>query len=154
MFMSILVLAVSTALFLFYLQTSCEMVLRREFSRAYFKDIVHAARLEYPQLRNSVDSNGMRNYAQMRQALQCDFFAMKSLLKYGDSSRRHLMRGERLLSHYFRFLLFSLPIRHALNLKEREAVLKLASILQFFANSVGETLSVNSFAVAEARLNS
>lgn len=154
MFMSILVLVVSTALFFFYIQASCEQVMRREFSRAYFKDIVQAARLEYPQLRKSVDSNDVSNYAQMRQALQCDFFAMKSLLKYGDSSRRHLMRGERLLSLYFRFLLFSLPVRHALNLKEREAVLRLASILQFFANSVGETLNVNSFAVAGARLNS
>jgi hypothetical protein len=154
MFMSILVLVVSSGLLFFYIQTSCEQVLRREFSRAYFKDIVEAARLEYPQLRNSLDSNGMGNYAQMRQVLQCDFFAMKSLLKYGDSSRRHFMRGERLLSLYFRVLLFSLPVRHALNLKEREAVLRLASILQFFANSAGEMLSVNSFAVADARLNS
>lgn len=154
MFMSILVLVVSSALFFFYIQTSCEKVLRQEFSRAYFNDIVQAARLEYPQLRKSLDSNGVANYAQMRQALHCDFFAMKSLLKHGDSSRRHFIRGERLLSLYFRFLLFSLPIRHALNLKESEAVLRLASILQFFANSAGEMLSVNTFAVAEARLNS
>ena len=51
-------------------------------------------------------------------------------------------------------MFFSLPIRHALKLKERETVLRLASILQFFANSVGEKLSVNSFAAAETRLNS
>ena len=151
--MSILVLAVSSALF-FFIQTSCETVLRRELSRTLFMDIVQAARLEYPQLRDSVNSNGVPNYAQLRHALQCDFFAMKSLLKYGDSSRRHLTRGERLLGLYFRFLLFSLRIRHALNLKEREARLRLASILQYFANSVGEKLSVNSFAVADAHLNS
>ena len=154
MFMSILVLAVSSALFFFYIQASCEKVLRQEFSRAYFKDIIQAARLEYPQLRDSLSSNGAPHYAQVRNALQCDFFAVKSLLKYGGSPRRHPGRGERLLGLYFRFLLFSLPIRQACNLKERKAVLRMVSILQFFANSAGEKLSVNSFTVAEARLNS
>jgi len=153
MFMSILVLVVSTALFLFYIQICCEKVLRREFSRAYFKDVIEAVGLEYAKLRESVDSNGIPNYAQMRLGLKCDFFTLKYLLKNGDPSRRRLTRGEKLLGLYFRFLFFSLPVRHALKLKDREAVLRLATILQFFANSVGEKMSVNSFA-AEASLNS
>ena len=154
MFMSILVLVVSSALFFFYIQVSCETVLRREFSRAYFKDIIQAARLEYPQLCDSVNSKGAPDYAQMRRALKCDFFTLKYLLKNGGASRRNLTHGERLLGLYFRFLLFSLPVRRALKLQEREAVLRLASILQFFANSIGERFTVTSFAVAEARLNS
>ncbi len=154
MLMSILVLVVSTGLFLFYIQTSCEKVLRQEFSQAYFKDIIRAGRLEYPKLRDSVVSKSVPNYAQARFALKCDFFTLECLLKNVDPSRRHLTRGERLLGLYFRFQLFSLPIRHALKLQEREGVLRLATILQFFANSVGEKLSVNSFSVAEARLNS
>ena len=154
MFMSILVLVVSTSLFLFYFQTVCEQALRREFSRAYFKDVIQAARLEYPHLRDSVSSNGVPNYAQVRHALNCDFFTLKYLLKNGDTSRRRLTRGERLLGLYFRLLLFSLPVRHALKLQEREGVLKLASVLQFFANSIGESLAVTSFAIAEARLDS
>lgn len=154
MFMSILVLVVSTALFLFYIQASCEKALRREFHQAYFKDIVCAVRLEYPELRDSVASKGVPDQAQAQFALKCDFFTLECLLKNVDPSRRHLTRGERLLGLYFRFLLFSMPIRHALQLKEREAVLKLATILQFFANSVGEKLSVNSFSAAEASLKS
>lgn len=154
MFMSILVLVVSSALFFFYIQASCEKVLRREFSRAYFKDIIRSLGLEYAKVRDSVGKNGSPNYAQMRLALKCDFFSLKYLLTDNGPSRRRLTRGERLLDLYFHFLLFSLPILHALNLKEREAVLRLASILQFFANSAGEKLSINSFAVAEARLNS
>lgn len=154
MFMSILVLVVSTALFLFYIQTACEQALRREFSQAYFKGIIQAVRLEYPKIRDSTASNGLLNYRQARLDLKCDFFTLKSLLKNVDPSRQHLTRGERLLGLYFRFLFFSLPIRHAFKLKEREAVLRLASILQFFANSVGEKLSVDSFAAAGASLNS
>ena len=154
MLMSILVLVVSTALFLFYLQTACEQALRREFSQSYFKEIIQAVRLEYPKLRDAVASNGLPDYAQARLDLKCDFFTLGFLLKKVDPSRRHLTRGERLLGHYFRFLFFSLPIRHAFKLREREAVLRLATILQFFANSVGEKLSVSSFAAAGASLNS
>ncbi|MGA8183279.1 MAG: hypothetical protein WB819_06505 [Terriglobia bacterium] len=154
MFMSILVLVVSTALFLFYLQTACEQALRREFSQSYFKEIIQAAQLEYPKLLDAVASNGLPDYRQARLDLKCDFFTLESLLKRVDPTRQHLTRGERLLGLYFRFMFFSLPIRHALKLKERETVLRLASILQFFANSVGEKLSVNAFAVAETRLNS
>jgi hypothetical protein len=154
MLMSILVLVVSTALFLFYLQTACEQALRREFSQSYFKEIIQAVRLEYPKLLNSTASNGLPDYRQARLDLQCDFFALKSLLKKVDPSRQHLTRGERLVGLYFGFLFFSLPIRHAFKLQEREAVLRLATVLQFFANSVGEKLSVNSFAAAGASLNS
>lgn len=154
MLMSILVLVVSTALFLFYIQTICDQALRREFSRPYFKDIVQAVRLEYPHLRESVTSNGRPDYLQMRRALKCDFFTLDYLLKKGDSFQRGLHRGERLLGLYFRFLLFSLPVRQALHLKEREAVLRLATILQYFANSVGERMNVSPLAAAESVLNS
>jgi hypothetical protein len=154
MLMSILVLVVSTALFLFYLQTACEQALRREFSQSYLKEIIQVVRLEYPTLRDAVASNGLPDYAQARLDLKCDFFSLESLLKKVDPSRRHLTRGEKLLGHYFRFLFFSLPIRHAFKLGEREAVLRLATILQFFANSVGEKLSVSSFAAAGASVNS
>ncbi|HET7212550.1 MAG TPA: hypothetical protein VFL79_03105 [Terriglobia bacterium] len=154
MFMSILVLVVSSALLFFYIQVSCETVLRREFSRAYFKDIIQAARLEYEQMCDAVNSKSAPDYAQMRLALKCDFFTLKYLLKNGGDSRRRLTRSERFLGLYFRFLLFSLPVRSALKLQERGAVLRMASILQFFANSIGERLTVTSFAVAEARSNS
>ena len=154
MFMSILVLVVSAALFMFYIQTICEQALRREFSQAYFKRVVQAVRLEYPKLRDSAASQDKLNYSQVRLALKCDLFTLEYLLKNGDPSRRHFKRGERLLGLYFRFVLFSLPVRHALKLKERDAVLRLAAILQYFANSVGEKLSVSSLAAADARVNS
>jgi hypothetical protein len=154
MLMSIMVLVVSTALFSFYIQAACESALRREFSQSYLKEVIQAVRLEYPKLRDAMASNGLPDYAQARLNLKCDFFTLKSLLKKVDPSRQRLTRSERLLGLYFRFLFFSLPLRHAFKLKEREAVLRLATVLQFFANSVGEKLSVNSFAAAGASLNS
>jgi hypothetical protein len=41
---------------------------------------------------------------------------------------------------------YSLTVRHAFNLREKEAMLKLATILQFFANSIGEKLSGDALA--------
>jgi hypothetical protein len=149
MLMSVVVLVVSSALFLFYAQTICEKALRREFSQAYSKQIIQAVKLEYPQLRDSVASNGSFNYVHARLALKCDYFTLEYLLRNGDPSHRHFTRIERLLSLYFRFLLVSLPLRHAFKLKEQEAVVRLASILHYFASSLGEKLSVTSFATAQ-----
>jgi hypothetical protein len=152
--MSVVVLVTASALFLFYGQTICEKALRREFSQAYFGQIIQAFRLEYPQLCDSVASNSAFDYAQTRLSLKCDFFTLKYLLKNGVPARRHRARVERLLGLYFRFLLFSLSIRHTFKLKEQKAVVKLASILQYFANSLGEKLSGTSFATAQANAKS
>ncbi|HEX5411621.1 MAG TPA: hypothetical protein VFZ27_07140 [Terriglobia bacterium] len=150
--MSVLVLVTASALFLFYVQTICEKVLRREFSQAYFRQIIEVFRLEYPQLRDSVSSKNPIEYAQARFALKCDFTTLEYLLKNGDPSRQGLARAERLLGIYFRVLLFSLAIRHALSLGEREAVLRLASVLEYFANSLGERFTVTSLSTIQANI--
>jgi len=151
---SILILAVSAALFLFYIQTICEKALRQEFSQPYFREVVNAIRLEYPRLRDSYASNNSVDYANACLALKCDFLTLEYLLKNGDPARRHLSRREKLLVLYFRSLLFLLPFRHALNLHEKQAMMKLAAILQFFANSVGEKLVVSTDAPAQSASNS
>ena len=153
MVMSVAVLAVSAALFFFYIQALCQKILRQEFSHPYFREIVEAVHLEYPRLRDSYASNGPGDYRNARLALKCDFFTLNYLLKNGDPERRRLSRREKILILYFRLMFFSLPIRHALSLREKEGMLELASTLQFFANSVGEKLSVYSVAPAHAPVN-
>jgi hypothetical protein len=152
--MSVLVLVVAGALFLFYIQTICEKALRREFSRPYFKNVIQAIQLEYPQLRSSLAEDGPFNYGQARLALKCDFFTLEYMLKNGGLSRPRRACGERLLGLYFRFLLFRLSVRHAFRLQEREVVLKLVSVLQYFANSLGEELSAGSFVAVTADIKS
>jgi hypothetical protein len=153
MVMSVAVLVVSAALFFFYIQALCQKILRQEFSHPYFREIIEAVHLEYPQLRDSYAANGPGDYRNARLALKCDFFTLKYLLKNGDPQRRHLLRREKMLMLYFRLMLFSLPIRHALNFREKEGMLEMASTLQFFANSVGEKLSVYSIATAQSQVN-
>jgi hypothetical protein len=139
---SILILLVSTALLLFYVETFCEQALRHEFSRPYFKEVINAIQLQYPGLRDSYISQNIRvDYSQARLSLKCDFVTLEYLLKNCDPTHGPLSRRERVLIHYFRFVFYSLTVRHAFNLREKEAMLKLATILQFFANSIGEKLS-------------
>lgn len=143
MTMSLLVLVFSVTLFLFYLQALCERVLRREFSQPYYEDVIRAIQLEYPGLMEGAGPASAMEYPNARLALACDFATLEFLLKKADRSGRPLSGRERLLFLYFRFLLFCLPFRHALRLGERKAVWKLAAILQFFTNLVGERMPVS-----------
>jgi hypothetical protein len=151
MLTSVVVLAVSAALFLFYIEALCQKILRQEFSHPYFREIVDALHLEYSRLRDSYASGGLDDYKDASLALKCDFFALKYLLKNGDPERRHLSRREKILTLYFRLMFFSLPLRHALNFREKEGMLELARTLQFFANSVGEKLSMYPLAAAQSQ---
>lgn len=143
MVISFLILVFSSALFFFYLQALSERILRREFSHPYCQNIIGAIQLEYPRLREAVASNTPLEYSEARLALECDFMTLKCLLKNSSQTHRHLSRHEKILLLYFRFLLSSLPICYSLNLQKREAVLKMAAILQFFANLVGERITVS-----------
>jgi len=148
MVQSLLILVFSSALFFFYLQAVCERALRREFSRPFFEEIANAIRLEFPALCDASASSASMDFEDARLAFKCDFLTLSYLLKNAGPARRRLPRREKILLLYFRFLLFTLPIRHAFKLKEKEAVLKLATVLQYFANSVGEKLSVDPLAHA------
>jgi hypothetical protein len=154
MVMPYVVLVCSTALFFFYLQATCERVLRREFSHPYFREIVQAIQLEFPRLREGAAANASLQYSETRMSLECDYMALKYLLKNSDRGYRHLSRGERGLMVYFRVLLFAMSIQHVLKLGENNTVVKMASILQFFANVLGERVSVNSLGTALSDLQS
>ena len=138
---SIGILIFSTALFIFYLQTVCEKALRREFSRAYFQDILNAIDLEFPRLRQAMLNSAEVSYPQIRLALKSDFFTLTYLLKKGNPEKGRFSWQERLLIGYFRVLLLILPIRYAFHFHERQAVVKLTSVLHCFANLVGERVA-------------
>ena len=55
MIVASLILIVSTALFLFYFQATCQNILRRQFDQEYFQSIVNANRLEFPSVRKALE---------------------------------------------------------------------------------------------------
>ena len=53
MVLAALILILSTAFFFFYLQATCQRILRQQFDREYFQAIVNASGLEFPAVRRA-----------------------------------------------------------------------------------------------------
>jgi hypothetical protein len=146
MILAALILVLSTAMFFFYFQVTCQKILRRQFDREYFQSIVNANRLEFPSLRKSLEEFGAPvDYPRLRMMLKCDFLALTYLLKNAANVNQRYSNEERLLILYFRWQFLSLAVRRLLKVGEKKAVLKLTSVLQYFANVVGQRVNTVRF---------
>jgi len=146
MFMAALVLVLSTALFFFYLQAVCQKILQRRFVENYYQAIVNANSLEFPSIRKALEEFGAPvEYARLMMTLKCDFLALTYLLKNAANANQRYTYEERLLIFYFKWVFASLVTRHWLRLRETPAALKLTTILEYFANVVGERVNTVRF---------
>ena len=157
MILAALILILSASLFGFYFQTTCQKILRRQFDREYFQSIARANRLEFPTLRESAAGSGApAAYSLLRQALKCDFAALTYLLKNAANVNQSYGGDERLLILYFRCQFLSLAARRLVGMKEDRVILKLTSVLEYFANVVGkrvEAVKFGNLAAAEFPLS-
>ena len=81
MFFSAVIFIVSAALFLFYLQATCQKVLRHEFDQPYFESIVRAYRLEFLSVRKAVqEAHATLDHRGIREMLQADFQTLDYLI--------------------------------------------------------------------------
>jgi hypothetical protein len=146
MLKSIAMLIVCTALLMVWLQATCRKILRREFGHEFFHSVVNANRLEFPFVRKALEEFDVPvDYERFRMQLNCDFLALTYLLKNACNAERRLSKEEQLLRMYFKAVFFALWIRHKLGLSERAAVLRLTSILEYFANVLGERVDTIRF---------
>jgi hypothetical protein len=142
MVLSVLILIFSAAFFCFYLQATCQRILRQQFDRAYFLAVAKANLLEFPAVRQTLgDINAPVDLPRLRTALECDFQALTYLLKNAVNVNQRYSLEERLLMVYFRVVFASLIARQWLRVAEEPAILKLAAILQHFANVVGQRMN-------------
>ena len=136
MFLAALILILSMGLFFFYLQVVCQKILRRHFAQSFWRVIAHANGFEFPSVRKALWGFGVPvEYPQLMVALKSGFLA---LYKNTDEGNRHYTPEERLLILYSRFLFAELTVRHRLGLRETPTALKLAAILEYFANVIAE----------------
>jgi hypothetical protein len=142
MIMAWLILILSSAMVFFYFQATCQRILRRQFDREYARSIATVIRLEFPSLRQSLQGYGAPlDYSRLPKMLKCDFLALTYLLKNVGNSRQRYSTEERLLVLYFRWQLLSLAGRRLLKLGEKNAILRLTSVLHYFANVVGQRMN-------------
>ena len=146
MILAWLILVLSMAMFFFYFQATCQRILRRQFYREYFRSLATATRLEFPSLRKSLEEFGAPvDYSRLRMMLKSDFLALTYLLRNAANVKQRYSTEERLLFLYFRWQLLSLAVRCLLRVGEKKAILRLTSVLQYFANVVGERMSIVAF---------
>ena len=146
MILAAIILILSTAMFFFYFQVTCQKILHRQFEREYFRSIANANRLEFLSLRKSVEELGVAvDYPHLRTVLKCDFLALTYLLKNAANVSQRYSREERLLVLYFRYQFLSLAVRRLLRVRENKAILKLTSVLQYFANVIGQRVNALTF---------
>src|ERR1017187_2063856 len=139
MIMATMVLILSTAMFFFYLQGTCQKILRRKFAQAFWQAIATANGFEFPSVREALESSSApMEYPRLMTALKCDFQALTYLAKNAANVNQRHSAEERFLILYFKWSSISLVVRHGLKLREQPAALKMTAILQYFANVVGE----------------
>ena len=146
MILAWLILILSMAMFFFYFQVTCQKILRRQFDREYSQSIANATRLVFPSLRKSLGEFAAPvDYPRLRVMIKCDFLALTYLLKNASNVNQRYSNQERLLILYFRWQFLSLAVRHLLRLGEKKTALRLTSVLQYFANVVGQRASTARF---------
>lgn len=140
MFVAIVFLIISTALFMFYLQAHCQKILRRPFDHKFSRAVANANRLGFPFVRKALEDLGVPvDYLPVCMRLMSDFLALTYLLRVASNQRWWCFSCEqRLLAMYFHATFVALVTAHWLGLNERAAVLKLTSILEYFSNVLGE----------------
>ncbi len=137
MIISSMILISSLAMFLLYLQSACENILRRELNPVRLRLTVNAWRLEFQFVQKEIeDVEGQVDYGWVRMALKCDYLTVTYLLK--NASTADYTWRERLLMVYFRALSLVASVQHRANLNEKETILKLAGILTYFVNVLGD----------------
>ena len=142
MILSWLILTLSMAMVFFYFQATCQRILRQQFDQEYFRSIVNVIRLEFPSLREALgDSGASLDYSRLPKALKCDFLALTHLLKNTTDVKPGYSREQWLLILYFRVQFLSLAVRRFLRFGEKKAALRLTSVVQYFANVVGQRMN-------------
>jgi len=146
MIISWLIFTLSLAMVFFCFQGTCQSILRRRFDQDYFRSIANAIRLEFPCLRDALNESGASfDFSGLPNALKCDFLALTHLLKNAAGQRQGYSKEQRLLILYFRVQFLSLVVRRWLRAGEKKVVLRLTSVLQYFANEVGQRVNEAGF---------
>jgi hypothetical protein len=138
MILFLIVILLSAVMFFYYFHVTCQKILRRQFDREYVQSIVNANPLEFPPLLKSLEEFGAPvDHPRLRGMLKSDFLALTDLLKNEVNVNQCYSRQERLLILYLRLYLrwqfLSLPVRRLLKAGEKEAILRLIPVLQYFA---------------------
>jgi len=147
--MSVVILIFCAALLFFYLQAACERIIQRPFEEPLTRPIVESNKLSFLYVRQALEPCAAPvDCARFRLQLNGDFAALTGLLRSAGAQRRRLSGAERTGVIYFRLLSGLLAFFHLFGMEGRSLLLKMTSVLEFFANLLGERTKRVCFAAA------
>jgi hypothetical protein len=139
------IIIVSIGLFLFWFRCTCRLMLSSQPSRDLTSKITEANQLQFRAVQRRLDADSgfaLDELDQFYQALNCDHRVIVYLMKYGALYRTGDEDVERfLLEIDFRMMSAIYRASRAQYKKEAEAALReMASVLNYFTNSMGATV--------------
>ena len=127
----------------YYFQVACQGILSRPFNPEHFQAIARANLLEFLTLPKSLDGVGAwPAYPAVWGMLERDFHWLTYLLKHATNVDLSYSNAERCLILYYRWHCLSWAVRHVMKAEEEKAIGKLTSVLQYFANVVGQRVAL------------
>ena len=138
-----LLLILSTAMLSYCFQVTCQGILRRQFNPEHFQAVARTNFLEFLSLPKSLEGDGARPaYPAVWHMLERDFHWLTYLLKYATNVDLSYSNAERCLILYYRWHCLTWAVRHLMKAEEKKAIEKLTSVLQYFANVLGERVAL------------
>ncbi len=144
-FISIFILVISAALLMFWLRSACQSVLRHRFEQDYSTEVAEANQLEYLAIRRALAEHPeeIADYGGLLATLERDYEALTYLLR--NAATVHVgrySRTERLLVLDFQLLRLWVRLKRLVGWPSwRAGLLEMTTILNYFANVVGQRLA-------------
>jgi hypothetical protein len=141
---SVLILAISAFMLVFWLRSASRSILRERFEQNYSTEVAEANNLEFLTVRSALSDGPEESldYASSLGALERDNEALTYLLR--NAATVHVgryTRRERLLVLDFQLLRVWVRIKRTLGLSSwRASLVEMATILEYFGNVVGQRL--------------
>jgi len=144
---SIVIITVSLALFLYWFRYTCVLILSAKTSRDYASQIASANQLTFLETRDSLmDDSKLAPLEKLRQSLDRDYQLLTYLLRHGsnDSSSGRSLENRILMIDFQLMSIWYGVTRRVSSERARFALLEMASIVGHLANTMGERIAVAS----------
>lgn len=146
MAISIIIIVISTALFVYWFRYTCVLILRTRNVRDYAQQVADANHLSFVSAREQLSASQNREEAfdRLHQSLDRDYRVVTYLLRYagnqtGQSIDEHMLRLDYQIMRACYYL--ARPFSAA---SARQALIERASIISHLANAMGERVSLSS----------
>ena len=151
MFVSIVIIALSLMLFLYWFRYTCLLILSTKTAKDYTTQVAAANQLEFPvilsQLKTAVSiEGGVTEMSSLQQSLERDYRLLTGLLRHAAQFQVGGLTVEQrmlMIDYQVMRLMFGASQRFVQPDHARKALSEMADIVAHFANAMGERAAVS-----------